>query len=279
MIRADSYLIKQAMEVKEMGPLYQRPVSGTVGYSSAPVLSAITGSLDPFRGGPSKNDLKDVLEYYGDKLDLPGLPLRVNLGEGHPIDDITRTWKNPNTSILTKLLGTVSAPISGASAALNRSDHYNPMAHSVTVFSKNRTILDHEMGHAKDFKERTYPGLYMLARAAPGVGPGVGLYQEALASNSAADAAKERGESPGSQQTAQRLLGGAFGTYVGHALKKLLKLPDVVLERGKRSFNLPVYALGGAALGQAVGHYAQPFGNKKNNPKEDKKEKKDKKKD
>ncbi len=125
-------------------------------------------------------------------------------------------------------------------------DHYNPFSDSVNLFSNNRSIALHELGHVLDFRSRTYPGLYALIRLIPFVS----LYQEYLASLYAVQFLREIGDLE-EERRAYRLLFPAYSTYVFGALVEWF--PSTVT----RSLLLPVI-IGGHITGEAVSRYLTP---------------------
>ena len=106
--------------------------------------------------------------------------VKVRLNQFAPHDEFLRLFKNNNMNILIRiffgiffLLGYLLNP-----GRLFGGDFYNPTTNSVNIFSNHTGIALHELGHALDFKNRKYPGLYQLSRFIPFVA----LYQEYKAS-------------------------------------------------------------------------------------------------
>lgn len=237
--------VKQAVEVDPLQPWYLRPLSHTVGRATTPLSAAIMGSTDFMRlGSLDPEKVQKIVDKHKKRLDHDDFELKVNLGASRPIDNLRRIWKNPHTSIPTKLWGTMSHPASELMSAMFRSDHYNPFAHSVTSYAPSEAVLRHELGHAEDFKSRDYPGLYMAGYSKI---PFFNLYPEALASQYALDRAKEEDLSEEEIRRMNRILGAGYGTYVTSNL-----VPGGGL----------IGAAAGGIGGQVVGHFGQPFGSK-----------------
>jgi len=280
---------KVALSVADGGEFYERPVSATVGRLTSPLQALILGSTAPLGRSARASDpeLQAVISALKDD---PGLEdTRVNLGGGHPLDNLSRVWSNDKTGILGKLLGTLASPITDAETALMRSDHYNPFADSVTIYNSDPAILRHELGHARDFSETNYPTAYAYARRLPGVD----LYQEAKASGYAGDdvaklltEATNSGDAEAIQAAiddanrTNRVLGGGIGSYVGApvggvagAVLGAKYLPEIIKRMPELKAKLPAHGHGnlgkqvgsvggavlGALMGQLIGRYAVPF--------------------
>lgn len=230
-------------------PLYMRPVSGLLGRVLGSPITALTMmTTAPFRPGPSEDSegIKDVLKALkNDKLLKDHV---VNLNDVHPIENLGRVWTNPRTSLGTKLLGTLLSPLGDASAALSRSDHYNPWADSSTIFTNHPAILAHELGHAKDFRKEDDPGLYAFGRMAPLINFAYIPYQEYAASeNAMKDLANIKTISKDTLEESGSLLSAGFGSYLGGLTEealgaRFLTLPAAWHARafgGSKSFNAP----------------------------------------
>ena len=245
---AGSGIVKSALDVFDREPMYKRPVSSTVGRAMSPLVALALGTTAPFRPGAYKDSerLKKLLEHASADEDLDDLA--VSLGGGRPIEELKRIFKNPRTSLLTKAYGSASWPIVQLMTVLQRADHYDPFAHMVVQYNDDPAVLAHELGHARDFAGRKYPGLYTAGR----VLPPIALYQEGRASKLALkdilESAKTDGEisEEGIRQArrANRVLSGGFGSYAGNLLSSL---------------GLPIGPIGGALVGQASGAVSQPF--------------------
>lgn len=74
----------------------------------------------------------------------------VRLGGPRFFSDLRRTIVNPRTTVLGKVLGVATHPISYITSNLGRSDHYNPLSHTAVIYSHNPAIATHELGHAID---------------------------------------------------------------------------------------------------------------------------------
>jgi len=238
-------LIKIALEVREKRPFYLRPISSTIGRLSDPFLAMTLGTLAPFKrtaGSPEDKEIKEVIEQLKD--DPRFKDALLSLGGVRPIEYLKRVWKNKKYSIPGKLYGTITSPIGMLLMSLLRGDYYDPFANVVTLYHKDPAILRHEFGHVEDYSARKYPFLYTLARLLTPVT----LYQEAKASALAAkqilDKIKKKKkvteEDFKELKRLNRVLSGAFGTYVGSMLG------------GPAAFHAPF-------LGQTIGSANQIF--------------------
>jgi hypothetical protein len=242
-------LSKSAVEVFEDKPMWQRPVSSTVGRLTSPLVALMLGVPAAVKPGPTKEDLENVSSRYEDDMDDIELAMYPNYV--NPLENIKRIWKRRKLGLTGKLLGTILQPTNAISAALGRADHYDPFAHSVTSFISDPAIEAHELGHAKDFQERKLKTLYTLARALPPVM----LAQEYEASRRAVPYLIAKMDAEGVPKDKQRevissvnrKLGAAFGSYLG-------------------SVGLGPTAIAG---GHIVGKTAQPFGSVEEEVKEE----------
>jgi hypothetical protein len=234
-------LIKQAkMDVVE-NPWYTSPVSQTVGQLGTPITSLFLGTTAPMGAGPGKEDVEKILKAYGSEADInvkgeDKFPLQVQLGSSNPINNIQRTWQNPNTNVLSKLYGTSMWPILETLKALTRGDSYDPFAHSIASYQKEPSVLRHELGHASDFSKRDWPGAYAALRDPRLLGQLAAiptLFQEGNASSSAGQHSLKEKLSPDAIARMNRILTAGFGSYIAG--------PP------------------GALVGQAVGALAHPW--------------------
>ena len=216
-------LIKRAkIDVVENSAL-SSPVSSTIGRLSTPLYSLVMGSTAPMGANPGKADVDKILKEYGSSLDVKGkdgdtLPLEVQLGSSNPFNNLGRTWQHPNTNILSKLWGTLNWPIGEVLKALGRADSYDPYAHSVALYQKEPGVLRHELGHAKDFAEKDWPGAYAALRQLGITSIPTALYQEAKASGSAGEHLEKSKVSREALIRANQVMSGGFGSYLGGTL-------------------------------------------------------------
>lgn len=226
---------KQALIVRDIEPWHQRPISATYGRLSAPLTAAVMGSTAPFEETISLENPEIRKMIAAAKRDKELSDVQVNLGSVRPIEQMGRIWTNKNTSLPSKLLGTVLSPYDYFSASLGRADHYDPFSNTVTTYTNEPAVLAHELGHAKDFKQKGSPGLYALSR---NLTP-LRLYQEYRASNNALSALGGQNltttERERTAARMNRILGGALGTYVGSAaLLGLARYTDVLKDPVRR---------------------------------------------
>jgi hypothetical protein len=100
-------------------------------------------------------------------------------------------------------------------AGLFGGDNYNPYTNTINLYSDHPAIALHEAGHAKDFAEREYKGVYGAVRLLPIVP----LYQEGVATGDVIgyDRALELTED---EKAAYKVLYPAYATYiVGEGLR------------------------------------------------------------
>ena len=76
--------------------------------------------------------------------------VRVNLGGPRYIHDIRRALTNSRTFPLLRPLYALTTPVTDFVTNIARSDHYNPLNNTVTLYSDNPAIMSHELGHAID---------------------------------------------------------------------------------------------------------------------------------
>lgn len=166
----------------------------------------------------------------------------VRLNAYDPVGELGRLFTNRRVSLLLRLsIGLLS----WLAYCLNigrlfGGDHYNPFTNTVNLYSGNRSIALHELGHVKDFHGVRFPGLYALLRMLPVVS----LWQEYLASLYAVEFLREIGDED-EELAAYRLLFPAYSTYVFGAL--LEWFPSTLT----RTLLLPVIA-GGHVVGEVV---------------------------
>lgn len=192
---------------------------------------------------------------------------KVYLGGASVLDRLKRVWKNRRTTLLTKLLGTGMVPASSIYTNLMRSDHYEPISDSVTLFSDNPAVLTHELGHAIDFNKLRNPAkdpeaksrlakvwraiknevkstprdLYTFQRAFMGkIAPFTTLYQETAANKRSLDNInKLKEEHPELVDAIKKLrtkqLPAAWSTYALGGTGVLTGLPAVLTAGGIRT--------------------------------------------
>lgn len=135
------YLSKEAVQVDEEVPMWKRPVSSTVGRITAPLKALILGSVAPFTPGPDKEYLERRVKEYEKWEDArrekdeehPELKVRTN--RVRPIADMKEIVKRKDLSPVSKAVGILATAFSTPVIALTRGDHYNPWAHTASVFS------------------------------------------------------------------------------------------------------------------------------------------------
>lgn len=248
---------KSAITVQPREPLYMRPLSGIAGRAASPVMAGLLGISTPLQETADINPHFQALLNGAAKSTDIGEELDVQFGSVRPLRNLLRIWKNRNFSFLPKVISTLVHPFKELDRSLGRADSYDPSSHSIALFTKDPAILAHELGHARDFAGRSNPMLYGMARGLPGGD----LYQEARASNRAIELLKR--VKPGQATRAQRVLGGAIGTYAGKYFGVPLPLP------GGMHINPTVL------IGQVAGATAKPFGMDRSDVKEEKTIRKD----
>ena len=95
--------------------------------------------------------------------------IKVRLNQYAPHDEFLRLFQKNNMSILIRIpLGFLAflyyffypGRVFGG-------DWYNPFSNSINIYSDHSAIALHELGHAVDFRNRKYPGLYQITRFIP----------------------------------------------------------------------------------------------------------------
>jgi hypothetical protein len=140
--------VKSALEVSDKENILFRPLSASLGRLGDPALGNVLGvpthtasledkgikrHLDSVKGHPA---LKDVA---------------VHLGSMRLLDRLARIWGNDRNDFLDKLYGTGTLPITAFRSGMGRSDHFDPISNTVTVYHGSPAILAHELGHALDY--------------------------------------------------------------------------------------------------------------------------------
>ena len=186
-----------------------RPVSRTLGR----VGSLIGNTLIFWKPGTSFRDAKiktvkqEVNAVMKQHKNLPDLKVRVNAVD--TVDDLKRLWRNKRLWPTTKLIGTPSVLVGNASSSLLRSDHYNPLTDTPTIYSDLPAVAAHEAGHHTSFGKSKWP----YVRAVVAKIPGISLYEEARASSAALKSvSKKQGDKY------KKTLYPAFGSYAGMAI-------------------------------------------------------------
>jgi hypothetical protein len=224
-----------SLTVKEMLPMWRRPISAIFGRINAPFIALLLGTTAPFKSGPGSmnEDIRQVFIGFikGNSRDR----LELQLGSSRPLRNIVRIWRRNGLRICGKLIGTLFWPLSEIMRAIGRLDCYDPFAHTVVLYHRDPAILTHELGHAQDFAKRKWLTLYILARLLLPVL----LYQEFKASSYGIINLRQRGLISQAKR-ANRVLCGGLGSYVGSVFRAV----GIIL---------------GALIGQAVGAIFRPF--------------------
>jgi hypothetical protein len=171
------------------------------------------------------------------------LGVHVRINEYAPLGELGRLLTQGRPNILLRLTVGLVGWI-GYCLNVGRlfgGDFYNPWTNSIYLSSNHPAVALHELGHAYDVSQRSWPGLYMLCRYIPGVA----LYQEYLASRYAVEFLREQ-QRHDDEVRAYRLLFPCYSTYV---LGAIIELFPTSVTRG-----LLFYVIG---AGHAVGlHFA-----------------------
>ena len=102
-------------------------------------------------------------------------------------------------------------------------DHYNPITNSVHIFSNHPAIILHELGHALDYRNRKYPGIYSFF----GFVPIVSLYKEFVASKFVFNFLKKK-KYYKEELAAYRTLFPAYSTYVAGSIFEYIPTPIII---------------------------------------------------
>ena len=162
---------------------------------------------------------EEVMAQYLDehREELAGVKVRLN--QWAPLDDLKRVFTRkgvgwpykilvglPTTLVFDVILtGRVFPGLLGAPG-----DHYNPYTDTVHLFSDDRAVALHELGHATDWARTKYKGTYALIR----IVPFINLPQEAEATKIAIDYLEVKDQREDLLH-AYEILYPAFGTYAG----------------------------------------------------------------
>ena len=261
-------LEKLAIKVVDRNlPVYKRPISGILGRVSSPETALFTLSSDPLKPGPTKKDknLAEIIKAYSKDPELKNL--KIYLNHQSAVDRAKDIMANKRTSGVRKLLALAFSPMTSFATSIGRSDHYDPAAHSVTLYTNSPAILAHELGHAKDYGRGNLEFKLLTRQLADHLPlkPGT-LYSEAKASATAHEKLKKT-KSFKHDVKSRGLLGGAFGTYVGGAVGALMARRDAKRGRvrlgGRAKLRQAGYILGGSALGRIVASAAQHLANRR----------------
>lgn len=261
-------LEKLAIEVVDRDlPVYKRPISGILGRAASPTAALSMLSSDPLKPGPTKKDknLAEIVKAYSKDPELKNL--KIYLNHQSAIDRAKDIMANKRTNGVRKLISLALSPLTSFKTSVSRSDHYDPAAHSVTLYTNSPAILAHELGHAKDYGRGNLEFKLLTRNLADQylpLTPGT-LYSEAKASATAHEKLKKT-KSFKHDVRSRGLLGGAFGTYVGGAVGALMARRDP--KRGRRNLSRSRtrqigYILGGSALGRILGSAAQHLANRR----------------
>ncbi len=90
---------------------------------------------------------------------------------------------------------------------LFRSDHYNPITKSITIYSPHEWIAAHELGHAEDFAQKWDIREYEKTL--------IPIYGQLLREKHASTNAISRANTQEEKRKAEKVLYPAFGSYVG----------------------------------------------------------------
>lgn len=139
------------------------------------------------------------------------------LNEYSPLADVKALWRNKHMGWPYRLiLGTVTTLIYDVllpGRLFPWGDYYNPFTNTAHIYSDDFAIVLHEAGHAYDFANYPYKGLYALIR----IVPFTNLYQEWCATDEALRYLKET-NLQSEEIRAYKVLYPAYGTYAGSYL-------------------------------------------------------------
>lgn len=240
-------LEKTALDVEYRDPDLLESTLGRLGALEGAVLIR-PQKIEQVLGGAERGEydsaVRKAIKAHGKSLE----GTKIYIGGGGPFrEKWERTLKNKKTSLLGKAVGIVSTPVNHLMTKLRRVDHYDPLSDTSTIYmGGSPAVLQHELGHAVDFNEKSNPLLRDAYALAPSVlGPlaaPVKVPMEFIASRNALRAV--RGDVEAEADT-YSTLAPAFGTYAGGAAGSLYALAT----GDKRA--IPVGILGGVALGHA----------------------------
>jgi len=155
----------------------------------------------------TEQKLREFLEAHPDQLG----DVTVRLNQWTPVGDIKGLIHNKRVEWYFRLFpGLPVTLFSSLTGRLLGGDNYNPYTNTIHLYSDDPAIALHEASHAKDFAENPSPGLYAIGRFLPPVE----LHQEQIASETAIQYLKQKGDREG-ELHAYSTLYPAFGTYGG----------------------------------------------------------------
>ncbi|HLC91161.1 MAG TPA: hypothetical protein VJI15_05330 [Candidatus Nanoarchaeia archaeon] len=174
-------------------------------------FESLEGRLRLLSWSVSNLPREQTVEHIEDYLVKEGMDdVTVRAGHSRVFEDMSRLFtdeKLKDISIMGRIfLGIPATFYQGLLAKLFRADHYNPFTKTAIIYSDVPAIARHELGHAKDFSERTFPTWYALSRSIPGID----LFQEGKATMYAHESM-----APKDKWQTGRYLVPAYATYVG----------------------------------------------------------------
>lgn len=223
-------LTKVAVEVQEAPPLWKRPVSGILGRAMSPLMAALLRDDAFIKKGPKAKDIQKVLKAY--KGSHVPKDLKIYLNHTPYVDSLRRMWKNKKLPTSSKIIGTITSPMSAFSVAATRADHFNDVTNSISLYTNHPAVTAHELGHANDYNHprnksigKNYGLLYALH--------GDTIRQEMAASHEAlARLKKAKMSTPRNT----RFLRAALGTYVGGEAGGMLLDYELPKHKAKQHF-------------------------------------------
>jgi len=235
----------RVVDYSDNSPENISPISDTIGKLNSIRNAMLLWDTAPMKTWASAKEdgtydkiigaIKDYEKAY------PDLNTTVYLGASPHYHDRLKDAFDPDSgkSIMERISNVLLPPIlmSDVGAAAAHSDHYNPFADSISVYSPEESTIRHELGHALD-RHQNYGGSGLAMNTMTGIvnraaaevaeqitgnngtmftGPGT-LLSEMVASSNALNSIDPKGKDVATDKKAiSTALGAAIGTYAAGA--------------------------------------------------------------
>ena len=205
-----------------------KAVASTLGRFNTLPVAALVGQerIGDWLRDPEEQMLHDLRKDLRKDKRIHNTEIQV--GHANPLRLLQRVWKNPHSTILDKTMGTMLSPLSALSSNLTRGNAYDPLSDSIMLYSNIPEIAKHELGHARDFNQKSpwhrsaYTwGKMMEAPLSPifgGAGP-LTQWMETRANQEGIEGGKP---TPESRREYRRRTWPARSTYITAALAALV---------------------------------------------------------
>jgi len=132
-----------------------KAVASTLGRLNTLPVAALVGQerIGDWLRDPEEKMLHDLRKDLRKDKRIHNTEIQV--GHANPLRLLQRVWKNPHSTILDKTMGTLMSPLSAISSNLTRGNAYDPLSDSIMLYSNIPEIAKHELGHARDFNQKS----------------------------------------------------------------------------------------------------------------------------